>query len=136
VGKKKLRKQFSSLFKFSWSLGGGEGAGSPLFGGSLRLSLVLQSDAADRAPDMAPASGNLSPVFESSDWVAGAANALAVVVEIQEESSTVSLRLGGKVGAASTLDSVVLGRRPLPDTGHWLLVEVRQPPSSSCGRHF
>ena len=117
VVKKDLRKHFTSLFKFSWS------GGSPFNGGSLHLSLVLRNGSIGAGQ---AASGQVA-VMETCDGVTGVSNAVAVVLDIDEKSSRISLRVGDKSGATAALDCATLERRPLPDAPHWLLVEVRAP---------
>ena len=116
VGKKDVRKNFSSLFKFSWSPVEGDDALAALHGGAVNICLVLHNDAT-------------TDCRGGHDGVSGVANALAVVLEIGGQTGAcISLRRAEqRDGSPSTLAVAHLSRRPLPDTGHWLLVEVRLP---------
>jgi hypothetical protein len=149
-GKKKVRRSFTSLFKFTWSpVGGvavddnGDGAvtGAALRGGSVHVSLVIENElkpdtfAGNRSGGGGLPDPTSSPQ-DSFDGVTGISNALAVVLELDHTGAHLCLRLSDKNAAAATssglpassrlpntLDIVQLRERPIAGAPHSLLVE-------------
>jgi hypothetical protein len=141
VGKKKVRRSFSSLFKFSWGScetveAAAGGAVAALKQGAMHLALVLQNSPS--AAKSLVAAGNGQGELSAGggfDGISACPNSLGVVVDMDRLGATLSVRLCPRPTAAvpspqaETLASVLLPRLPLPDSGHWLLVEVGSPPS-------
>ena len=146
-GKKKVRKSFASIFKFTWAPAGATevgsnvridsdgttvGAAAALRGGSVHVSLVIQNEL--KRENIA---GRLTDSAQGSfDGVTGVPNSFAVVLELDHAGAHLCLRLSDKNVSSAThpdpsashhlptiLDIVQLPRRPSPNITHSLLVE-------------
>lgn len=121
LGKKKVRRSFSSVFKFSWNAA--TSSDSHVLGedGVVRISFVLSNDS--KQSEESEGRGR-----SLMDGVTDVANALAVVLEMNKSGASLRLKKSGDVSNAlvgpMVLDETRLPRIPIADTGHWLLVEV------------
>ena len=141
VGSKKVRRSFSSLCKLSWSAGSGNDSARALSGGAVRIGFVLTGSSGVGSASKAHVAGGAGLTCEQSYYGLDNGNGVGVFIEFDATGAHVSLKgcssslaqtseglesyQGGAPRSASvvTLAQAPLMRRPLPDTGHWLLVE-------------
>jgi len=143
VGAKKVRRSFSSLCKVSWSAGSGNDSARALSGGAVRIGFVLTGSSGVGGASGARVAGDagLHKTSERASYGLDGGNGVGVYIEFDATGAHISVKgcssglaqpsegLGSYEGAAPpsasvlTLAQAPLLRRPLPDTGHWLLVE-------------